>query len=53
MITDREGYLNHRIPILQKMLRELVAERNELRRKREQDYLNRLEGCNPSRELTQ
>ena len=50
-MTEREQYLNHRIPILQKMLRELVDERNEIRRKRQANYLNRLEGCNPSREM--
>lgn len=50
-MTEREQYLNHRIPILEKMLREQVAERNGIRRKRQEDYLNRLEGCNPSREM--
>ena len=51
-MTEREQYLNHRIPLLQKMLRELESERAELRRRREQAYFDRLEGCNPSRELT-
>lgn len=50
-MTERERYLDHRIPILQKMLRELVAERQELRDARMEAYLDRLEGCNPSREM--
>ena len=50
-MTEREQYLNHRIPILQKMLRELDAERMALRDARMEAYLNRLDGCNPSREM--
>ena len=54
-MTEREQYLEHRIPVLKSMLRGLETERQELRRKRNgleiSEYIDRLEtSCNPSRE---
>ena len=49
-MTEREQYLDYRIQHLHKMLKELVAERNELRKLRRDAYLDELEtSCNPSR----
>ena len=53
-MTEREKYLNHRIPVLRKMLEDLEAERDKIRRRRTDAYLDHLErGCNTSMELTE
>ena len=49
MMTEREKYLEHRIPVVRGMLRELETERQELRQKRMDAYLDRLESCNPAK----
>ena len=49
-MTEREKYIEHRLKHLREMTRELEAEREELRRRRMDAYLDQLEGCNP-REL--
>lgn len=52
MKSEREQFLDHRIPILRKMLDALEAERRDLERERIRHFYDRLEDCNPSRELT-
>ena len=48
-MTEREQYLNHRIPFLREMLRELEEELAEIRKRRMDAYLDHLErGCNPA-----
>lgn len=51
-MTEREKYLEHRIPVVRGMLRELESELREIRERRADAYYQRLEtSCNPSREL--
>ena len=52
-MTERERYIDHRLNHLREMMRELKAEREEIQRRRMDEYLDHLErGCNPSLELT-
>ena len=51
-MTEREMYLDHRLKHLREMMRELKAERDELRQRRMDAYLDHLEwGCNPNMEM--
>ena len=51
-MTEREKYIEHRLNHLREMLRELEAEREEIRRRRMDAYLDHMErGCNASMEL--
>ena len=51
-MTEREQFIEHRLNHLREMTRELEAEREEIRQRRLDEYLDHLErGCNPSLEL--
>ena len=52
-MTEREKFIENRLGHLREMIRELEAEREEIRRRRMDAYLDHLErGCNASMELT-
>ena len=48
MTTEREQYLEHRIPVVEKMLRVMEKELREIRERKADAYLERLESCNPA-----
>ena len=49
-MTEREKYLEHRITHVRRMLRELESELDDIRQRRIDAYLDRLEtSCEPSR----
>ena len=47
-MTEREAYLEHRIPVVRGMLHDLERELKEIRQRRREAYIDRLESCNPA-----
>ena len=51
-MTEREQFIEHRLNHLREMIRELERERQEIRQRRMDAYLDRVEtSCNASMEI--